>query len=59
MYMHASKHTCLHHAHSQFNIDKHKATNNYDKCINVCVCMCVYVCVVCMPIVHMCLQQAG
>ena len=27
-------HTSLHHAHSQFNIDKHKATNNYDKCIN-------------------------
>ena len=62
MYMHASKHTCLHHAHSQFNIDKHKATNNYDKCINVCfacVCMCVWcacqgctcACVcLCMPI---------
>ena len=33
MYMHASKHTCLYHAHSQFNIDKHKARNNYDKCI--------------------------
>ena len=41
--MHASKHTCLHHAHSQFNIDKHKTTNNSDKCINVCVA-CVYVC---------------
>ena len=48
MYMHASKHTCLHHAHSQFNIDKHKTTNNSDKCINVCfACVCMCVCVWC------------